>query len=244
MEAITRPAPEHKLRVFCDFDGTIVPVDVGDRFFEEFSGPQMWDDHALYTDGKIDASEMFARSCARIPVLGEKRIEEFCSRFEVDPAFPAFLDWCEEKGFPVAIVSDGLDLYIERILAPYSGRIDIISNQFVMNDRTREVKSPWSDSECRRCGTCKRNIITTRSSDDDIIVYVGDGFSDFCPVEYADVVFARDALIGHCQRNNISFRDFGSFADVKAVLDAMLAGKRIRKPHRAELRRRALWAGG
>ena len=38
-----------------DFDGTIVKEDVGDRFFEHFSGREMWKDNDCYRDGKISA---------------------------------------------------------------------------------------------------------------------------------------------------------------------------------------------
>ena len=38
-----------------------------------------------------------------------------------------------------------------------------------------------------------------------MIVYVGDGYSDRCPVQYADIVFAKGDLQTYCQEQNISY---------------------------------------
>ena len=84
----------------------------------------------------------------------------------------------------------------------------------------------------------------THAADDDVLVYVGDGFSDFCPVQYADVVFARDRLIGWCQERNISFQEFRDFDDIAMKLGKVLQRRIIRKPHRAALLRKALWMQG
>ena len=78
----------------------------------------------------------------------------------------------------------------------------------------------------------------THSGEDEIIVFVGEGYSDRCPAEYADIVFAKDALQTYCQERNISYFLYTSFADVVSRLTNLLEGKNIRKRRNAELRRR------
>ena len=36
---------------------------------------------------------------------------------ELDPGFCEFVDWCEARGAPLAILSDGVDYFIRRLLA-------------------------------------------------------------------------------------------------------------------------------
>ena len=55
----------------------------------------------------------------------------------------------------------------------------------------------------------------TSTADDDVIVYVGEGFSDRCPVQYADVVFAKDELTAWCDGNGVAYYPYRSFADVE-----------------------------
>jgi 2-hydroxy-3-keto-5-methylthiopentenyl-1-phosphate phosphatase len=82
------------------------------------------------------------------------------------------------------------------------------------------------------------------SADDDIIVYVGDGYSDRCPVKYADFVFARRQLIKHCQEQNITYFEFSHFGDVQAKMNEILKRKRIRHRQEASMARRTVFMQG
>jgi 2-hydroxy-3-keto-5-methylthiopentenyl-1-phosphate phosphatase len=53
-------------------------------------------------------------------------------------------------------------------------------------------------------------------------VLIGDGRSDFCAAQWADLVFARDALREHCAAERIPCIPFESFAAVQAVLEEIL----------------------
>ena len=84
----------------------------------------------------------------------------------------------------------------------------------------------------------------TMSGEDDIIVYVGDGISDRCPVRYADIVFAKHSLVSYCQRQNISYYRYRTFGDVQARLEALLAQKRVRQRREAAIARRDVFMRG
>ncbi|HEY4612759.1 MAG TPA: 2-hydroxy-3-keto-5-methylthiopentenyl-1-phosphate phosphatase, partial [Bacteroidota bacterium] len=103
---------------------------------------------------------------------------------------------------------------------------------------------PYRDEECDRCGNCKRNHLLTISGDDDVLVYVGDGISDRCPVRYADIVFAKHSLVSYCQRQNISYYRYRTFGDVQARLEALLAQKRVRQRREAAIARRDVFMRG
>jgi 2-hydroxy-3-keto-5-methylthiopentenyl-1-phosphate phosphatase len=46
-------------------------------------------------------------------------------------------------------------------------------------------------------------------------VYVGDGLSDRCPSENADLVFAKGDLLAHCREKHIDCIEFRNFRDVE-----------------------------
>ena len=81
----------------------------------------------------------------------------------------------------------------------------------------------------------------TRSGEEDIIVYIGEGYSDRCPVQYADIVFARDALQTYCQEQNISYFLYSTFDDVIARLASLVSKKKLRKRLAAETKRKELF---
>jgi 2-hydroxy-3-keto-5-methylthiopentenyl-1-phosphate phosphatase len=144
------------------------------------------------------------------------------------------------------IVSDGLDYYIRRILGRYNcPEVPFVSNVASLvrpgGDGRVEVSVtfPHSDAGCDRCACCKRNIMLTASAEEDIIGYVGEGYSDRCPVRYADIVFAKDVLQTYCQNENISYYPYETFDDVVARLRRLLERSRLRPRPRAAVARRA-----
>lgn len=78
----------------------------------------------------------------------------------------------------------------------------------------------------------------TQAGDEDIIVYVGEGYSDRCPAQFADFVFAKDELQKFCQEKNISYFLYNSFDDVVERVKDILSRKRPKKRREADMKRR------
>lgn len=237
------------MRVFSDFDGTIAVEDVGSNLFRTFAGPKATEIVRLYLDGTISARECLTQECQAVESVTQSELERFVERFSLDPTFQGFVEFCRHRGIPVIVLSDGLDFYVERLLKKHSFRdLQFFSNhlEFVLQgSSTKLVPSfPHTDAECTLCGNCKRNHLLTLSGDDDIIVYIGDGISDRCPVRYADIVFAKGQLSRYCQKQNITYHNFGDFGDVVQRLEVILQRKRIRKRREAEMARREVFAQG
>jgi 2-hydroxy-3-keto-5-methylthiopentenyl-1-phosphate phosphatase len=237
------------VRVFCDFDGTTASHDVGEQLFRTFAGAQAVEIVRGYLDGSITAQQCLRRECAAVESASPEELERFIEQFALDPHFKEFVVFCEARGIPLVILSDGLDFYVGRMLRRNGlERLPFFANHLEFSREgpaTKLVPSfPYTDSECDQCANCKRNHLLTLSADDDIIVYVGDGMSDRCPVRYADVVFAKRGLIKHCQQQNISYHEFRHFGDVRTRLEQLLQRKRIKKRREAEMARREVFLQG
>ncbi len=237
------------LRVFSDFDGTIALDDIGSRLFRTFAGPKANEIVVHLLNGTITARECLTQECGAVESATLSELEQFVDQFSLDPAFGSFVDFCRHRSIPVVVLSDGLDFYVERLLRKDGlGDLPYFSNHLEVVEQgplTKLVPSfPYTDAECLVCGNCKRNHLLTFSGDDDIIVYVGDGISDRCPVRYADIVFAKGHLIRYCQDQNITYHEFRTFDDVRRRLEVILQQKRIRKRREAEMARRDAFAQG
>lgn len=237
------------VRVYSDFDGTIALEDVGSRLFQKFVGSKANEIVLKLLDGTISARECLTQECRAVENAPLSELEEFVDQFSLDPAFEGFVEFCRHRSIPVVVLSDGLDFYVERLLRKSGlGDLPYFSNHLELVDDgalTKLVPSfPYSDAECHTCGNCKRNHVLTLSGDDDIIMYVGDGISDRCPIRYADIVFAKGRLIRYCQEQNISYHEFKTFDDVRRRLELILQQKRIHKRREAEMARREVFAQG
>ena len=237
------------VKVFVDFDGTVTKPDVGDAMFERFGGQECLRAVEEYRMGSISAVECFRRESAACHDVEKTDLDAFLDAQEIDETFIPFAGFCKDRELDLTILSDGMDYYIMRILDRRgAGEVKFLANHLELVPvngfgRVRlEPAFPYTDEVCDRCACCKRNHILTRSADEDVIVYVGEGYSNRCPARYADVVFAKDELLKYCRQENISYFEYRAFSDVEERLRALLdkPGKRpaLRKRRQAELARR------
>ena len=227
--------------VFTDFDGTIAVNDIGDAMFEHFGDVKVCtESFEQYRNGIIDARDCWRRVFASISSVTKDEFTAFADSKAVDPHFKTFVEFCSEKSISVTVLSDGFDAYIDPVLKREGlDRLPRFSNRLQFNDDgTVEPIFPYSDAECRRCANCKRNHLLTRSSDNNVIVYIGDGISDRCPVQFADIVFAKDSLVSFCETHNITFHRFENFSDVLKTFKTIVETKKPRKRRTAELARK------
>jgi 2,3-diketo-5-methylthio-1-phosphopentane phosphatase len=237
------------IRVFCDFDGTVCSQDVGEQFFLKFAGEKAEQNIQRLLGDEITMQEWLTELCEAITSIHQKEFLDFVDQFVIDPHFSEFSRFCKEQKILLTILSDGLDAYIERVLSNAGlNQIPFFANhtEFLnVSGRDKLVATfPYTDAECNLCGNCKRNHILNTSADDDVIVYIGDGFSDRCPVRYADIVFAKRQLIKHCQDQNITYFEFNNFGDVQIKMEEIVQRKRIRHRQEAARARREVFMQG
>jgi 2-hydroxy-3-keto-5-methylthiopentenyl-1-phosphate phosphatase len=233
------------IRVFCDFDGTVCQQDVGEQFFRSFAGAKADQSVRQLLNGEITMQSCLTELCNSIPSITHDEFFKYVDQFTVDPHFLGFVRFCVDRDVSVTILSDGLDAYVERILSNAElDHVSMYANHAEFAEEKLQVSFPYSDAECNLCGNCKRNQMLNTSADEDVILYVGDGYSDRCPIRYADFVFAKRQLIKYCQQQNVSFFEFNHFGDVQMKLEEILQRKRIRHRQEAAMARREVFAQG
>jgi 2,3-diketo-5-methylthio-1-phosphopentane phosphatase len=243
------------VHVFVDFDGTITREDVGDALFERFGGERSPGAVEAYRRGEISAVECYLRECDACGDVPTDELREFLDGREIDPTFPEFESWCRGRGFALTILSDGMDHYIRAILDRHGlGHVPFVSNRLALDPGSVpgtvrfRPSFPNTDETCDRCASCKRNHMLNAAADDDVIVYAGEGYSDRCPVQYADVVFAKDELLRHCEEQSIAFYPYASFSDVRDRLERLgwdgASGKGFPRRRRAAIARKDVFLGG
>jgi 2,3-diketo-5-methylthio-1-phosphopentane phosphatase len=235
-----------KIKVFCDFDGTIATKDVGEHMFEVFGDfEKAYAIFQRWVNKEIDSAQEWTELSELIKDLKPKEFDAFLKTIEIQYGFKEFIQFCKENDFEFTILSDGMDYYIKRILEDNGfGDLKFYSNKFVFTDDGPKFSFPYSDEECKDCANCKRNILIDNSSDEDITIYIGDGLSDTCPAQYADFIFAKKSLLKFCEKERISYYPFKNFKDVIARIKPLLEKKKIKKRHQAELKRKALYELG
>lgn len=230
--------------VFTDFDGTIAVRDIGDLIFERFANVEVcYNSFEAYRRGEINARECWRRGFATMQPLTREEFTKYVLEQSIDPSFKLFVEYCAQHNIPITVLSDGFDAYIEPVLKREGlSYLRKFSNKLIFNsDKTVTPVFPYTDSECQWCANCKRNDMLTNAGDNQIIVYIGDGISDRCPVQYADIVFAKDSLVSFCEKHNITFYRFSTFADVLSKFRVIVETEKPKKRRTAELARKEIF---
>ncbi|MBZ0177678.1 MAG: MtnX-like HAD-IB family phosphatase [Melioribacteraceae bacterium] len=238
---------EKIFKVFIDFDGTVTKTDVGEELFLRFGDPHKAKEIiSLWMEDKITSVETWERLCETVENLNRDDLNKMIDEIEIDDYFHEFLNYCESNNIEVMILSDGLDYYIDRILTREKlSHLNFVSNKVEFGKNNEMLPSfPYTDEECSQCANCKRNHVIANSGDDEYSVYIGDGYSDKCPAQYCDFIFAKKSLLKYCEKNRISYFPYSSFADVLKIFKKLQSKKRLRKRHQAELKRKEVYAQG
>ena len=209
-----------KILIITDFDGTVCTVDLGNQIINKFATASLSDIEKAYVKGKIGSRIAYERIAKRLKGSREKMLEHILAIEKLDPYFPEFCSLSQDKGIDIKIVSDGLDFYIEAVLAKYNlSGMEYYSNLAVFGaDSYFSIEFPDMNDFCGRCGTCKSRILNSHRLIYDQIIYIGDGYSDFCPSRYADIVFAKKILFQKCEQEGTPCIQFKDFSEINKYL--------------------------
>lgn len=233
----------YQLHIFCDFDGTISSRDIGWEMFQKFGEQEPW--HTQMLDGVVSVCGYWQQMAEQlIQPFTQSLLDTFLQTIPIDPGFESFYAFTHQYSIPFTIVSDGFDLYIHRFLELYGvSGIDIFCNHAELTaDGKMVVKFPHATEGCNcLTATCKRNVVLSLAHPEARIIYIGDGVSDHCPAEHADIVFAKGKLAAWCNANRIPHYPFTTLEHVTQQLRKIMERRRVRPRHQAALKRKAAW---
>ena len=200
--------------VLSDFDCTITFQDVERTLITRFGDPSCLEITEKWTRGEISTMEEYA-SCFATISAGKLEMEAFLKGFSIDPSFPPFFQFCQDMEYKFAIVSEGLEWYIEYILQQHGFiGVDIYANRIHFESTGFRFSFPWYDPSTPLKGTSKSKIAHSYQSNGYKVIFIGDGLSDTDIALVADVVYARDELINFTQSNGIEAISYDNFADI------------------------------
>ncbi|WP_372784254.1 MtnX-like HAD-IB family phosphatase [Phenylobacterium sp.] len=219
------------MQVLCDFDGTITRQDSTDFVLNALADPQ-W----RVLQDEWEAGRLSGRACMQGQIAlirgSLAELDATLDGVELDPSFTRFVDWCEARGFPLTIASDGVDYFITRLLGRDGlERLPRVANRLEGAPGAWSLTCPERPADCESgSGVCKCATTVGASADDTLIV-VGDGRSDFCVGLKADILFAKGALAEYADRVSKPYLPFDTFDDVTRSLSVLVGEGPVLRHH-------------
>jgi 2-hydroxy-3-keto-5-methylthiopentenyl-1-phosphate phosphatase len=205
--------------IVCDFDGTALVDDLGDRVAFRFAGEAHYRAaEAVYRAGGHSFGALLSRIFAPITAPPEEIAAFARAHGVLRPGFLRFLEACHAGGRPFLIVSSGLDAYIEPVLEglpPHlRAHLELRANRARISPAGTEVS--FHGEDCGFCGFCKGNVVRELQGAGHKVVVCGDGAGDRHAADAADAVFARrgSSLARYCAERGLPHHLFETFDEV------------------------------
>jgi len=205
----------------CDFDGTLTVEDMGFFLLDTFAGGEWRQWLEQYRDNKISVSEFNARAFATLKTAKEELLAATLSRAKLRDGFHELVGYCREKGFRLAIVSNGLDFYINSIL-DNAGLGDVEAHAATTRFHPGGLKVQYIGPDGVPLNDDFKAAYTRLFLEQGYTVaYVGNGPSDTNPASLSQHVFARDGLLECCTEKNLPCQPFDDLHDVIKGLESL-----------------------
>ena len=206
--------------VVVDFDGTACAHDAAEHLLVEFADPSWREYDAAWERGELDSRRVISAQGALLDAPLEEMVAFALEHCPLDPTFAPFVRWLEGLGIPVTLASDGFGFYIAPLLAAAGlDRLPVVTNSWSPNSHG-PIAFDHGHPQCVGCGTCKMNVVLA-ARERGPVAFVGEGPSDRYGALYADVVFAKDALVEIARADGVPFFPWHDFDDVRGVLEKM-----------------------
>ena len=189
------------------------------QILERFANPEWRVVEERYRRGEMSVEQHNAAALDLVEAT-EDEVREYVLEVATPRAGMLELaDWAHWNGWLVAVVSNGLDLYVDAVLdslgldrvVRHAGRArkDYRWRVRYLSPRGIELQSGF-----------KVSYAAAFKGAGDFVVYVGDGQSDVEAARLAAAVFARDTLWEQLKESHPRIYAFETFHDVTAVLNA------------------------
>ena len=147
--------------------------------------------------------------------ISQKQLDDYINSIEIDDYFLDFVDYVKSKNIKLTILSDGFDLFIQKVLERNNLDIPYYANKLIYKNGEFNIEFPYYNKNCdKKAGMCKCQKVKENS-----FCYIGDGTSDLCIAKKADFLFASKNLHKFCKENNIKHVYFTSFCNIIESLD-------------------------
>ena len=200
--------------VFCDFDGTITTedtfADMLNKFAPEVSARLL----PLIFERKMTLAEGIKKTLGAIRSVHYPEIIEYIAHQPIRSGLIEFADFLNDLDIPLVVVSGGLVDMVEAVLTKHQLISKVTAIHAGNIDLTGELLKAYSNMESETEFVAKVEVMKQYQAVEKIAI--GDSVTDINMALAADLVFARDRLVGYLDAEGkpyIQWQDFWEIRD-------------------------------
>ena len=208
------------IAVLCDFDETAAQENIAHLVLDRFGDGQWRALQQQFQDGTIRAKDYFEWPFTNINASREEMRSHVRAMGHLRHGFVELAHYCRDRAIELAIVTHGLDFYVEALLEQAGLEwLTTYAVQAHFTDDGIQYEYRHTREGCEEYGNCKCSIVDYYKANGNQVFYIGDGISDLCPARRANLVFARSRLLEECQKWGLPHVELRDCTDVIAELE-------------------------
>jgi len=210
-------------RVFFDFDNTMTTTDVLFDVIARFSINDNWKAlEKAWLEGQIGTKECLQGQLKNVRI-SKKVLYKYLKKAQLDPHFHKLFALLVKEGIKPVILSDNFTCIVEQILEHHGIKDLKVYGNALRFYRNHLIPSfPYDNPFCLSCAHCKKIHLTKDKTENKLIVYVGDGRSDYCPARVSDIVFAKGNLLRFMNKENLNCIPYNNLGDIYNYFEDVL----------------------
>ena len=210
--------------VLTDFDDTAAVQNVAEMLLAQFGAPDWPDVRARFRAGQLSLQDYQEITFNHIQADRETMCAYVRENANLRPHFAALHALSQHYNFPLAVVSMGLDFYIQALLEKAGFPqvpIYCVQTRFAPGGQIRYYYPNSRPGAAASCNP-KALVVQRYQQLGYQVLYAGDGRSDLEAAAIADTVFAHSQLARECDQRNIPYRPFHDFSDIIKKVQKLL----------------------
>ena len=204
----------------CDFDGTVTFEDASFLMLDTFARGDWREINRVYEAGLMTVGKFNDEAFGLVRATKEELLKSIEGKVKVRPGFRQFVSFCRRTGLRLAIVSNGLDFYIEDILAReglHDVEVHAASTRFHGISLSVQYYGPDGQPVD---DAFKARFVSHFLDEGYRVVYIGDGSSDYVPARQCDRIFATGTLLRKCIESGIAHCHFDDFNEIERAMQS------------------------
>jgi len=205
--------------IICDFDGTITLRDVTNLLLDQFTGREWRNLLEPYRSGQLTHLEIMQQGYLHLKTPLETLLEYAREHVQLRANFAGLVEFCKARGWPLYVVSGGLDFYIKAFLPEEIPFYSYLSD-FNEYWRVRLPETPILDMAAGHDFKVRVVEELQLEHPDQPIAFIGDGFNDWQAGSRADYLFtvAGSRLSLMSKAAGKPYTEFTDFAQIVTEL--------------------------
>ena len=207
-----------RIVLLSDFDGTVIDIDSGEYVLDRFANGDWRYVEQQFRLGEISFEESLRDEFGMITESKDEILKKVDPAVSIRPYFGDVVNYCQNKGIELKLVSGGLDFCIEHILERNRLHVDVISPKTTFAPDGLKLEFPRLSNP--RSFSFKDDTVRSYQRKDYCVLYVGDGYADYFALKEANLRFVMKGSVS-AELIRLNKLEAVEVADFEPVLSAL-----------------------